>query len=118
MVDRSDNSDSGIEDAVLGNIVFKSGARSALTRGSVDSISLNVPVEGINYINQVFIVPLAAPNNQPLSQGGDSGSLWIDLTSRRPVALNFAGPASDDGSDAIANPIRDVVNLFNIHFNT
>ena len=110
-IDRSDNGDRGIEDAVLGNVVFKSGARSATTRGSVSGISLDVPVDGINYTNQVFILPLPAPNNQPLSQGGDSGSLWIDLTSRRPVALNFAGPTSNDGSNAIANPIRDVVNL-------
>ncbi len=116
-IDRTDNGDRGIEDAVLGNIVFKSGARSATTRGTVSSISLNVPVDGINYTNQVFILPLAAPNNQPLSQGGDSGSLWVDLTSRRPVALNFAGPIVDDGSNAIANPIRDVVTLFDIHFN-
>jgi hypothetical protein len=117
-IDRTDNGDRGIEDAVLGNIVFKSGARSATTRGTVSGISLNTLVEGINYTNQVFILPLAAPNNQPLSQGGDSGSLWIDLTSRRPVALNFAGPSVDDGSNAIANPIRDVVTLFDIHFNT
>lgn len=116
-IDRADNGDRGIEDAVLGNVVFKSGARSATTRGMVSSISLNVPVDGINYTNQVSILPLSAPNNQPLSQGGDSGSLWIDLTSRRPIALNFAGPASDDGSNAIANPIRDVANLFDIHFN-
>lgn len=116
-VDRSDNGNRGIEDAVLGNVVFKSGARSATTRGSVVSISLNTSVEGINYTNQVFIRPLVAPDNQPLSQAGDSGSMWVDLTSRRPVALNFAGPTSDDGSEAIANPIRDVVNLFDIHFN-
>lgn len=114
---RSDNGDRGIEDPVAGNVVFKSGARSATTRGTISSISLNTSVEGINYTNQVLIVPLATPNNQPLSQGGDSGSLWVDLTSRRPVALNFAGPANDDGTNAIANPIRDVVNLFDIHFN-
>jgi hypothetical protein len=116
-IDRTDNGDRGIEDAVLGNVVFKSGARSATTRGMVSSISLSTTVEGISYTNQVSVLPLPAPSNQPLSQGGDSGSLWVDLTSRRPVALNFAGPANDDGSSAIANPIRAVVNLFNIHFN-
>lgn len=116
-IDRSDNGDRGIENPVIGNVVFKSGARSATTRGTISSISLNIPVEGISYTNQVFIVPLSAPVNQPLSQGGDSGSLWVDLTSRRPVALNFAGPANDDGTNAIANPIRDVVDLFDIHFN-
>jgi hypothetical protein len=117
MIDRSDNGNRGIEDAVLDNVVFKSGARSATTRGTVRSIAYDVSVDGINYTDQVLILPLPAPNNQPLSQGGDSGSLWIDLQSRRPVALNFGGPTNDDGSEGIANPIRAVVERFDIHFN-
>jgi hypothetical protein len=115
--DRTDNGDRGIADALPGAVVFKSGARSATTRGTVMSVSYSTSVDGILYTNQVRVLPLAAPNDQPLSQGGDSGSLWIDLTSLRPVALNFAGTANDDGTEAIANPIRDVVNLLNIHFN-
>lgn len=117
-LDRTDNGNRGVADAVVGNVVFKSGARSATTRGSVSSIGLNTNVEGIPYTNQVLVVPLAAPANQPLSQAGDSGSLWVDLASRRPVALNFAGPISDDGSQGIANPIRRVVEFLDLHFQT
>lgn len=117
-IDRSDNGDRGIEDAVVGNVVFKSGARSATTRGVVVSIGYDTDVDGIDYTDQVLVEQLPAPSDQPLSQGGDSGSVWIDLVSRRPVALNFAGPTSDDGSRAIANPIREVAELFDIHFNT
>ncbi len=80
-------------------------------------VSLDTTVDGIDYTEQVFITQLPTPNDQPLSQGGDSGSVWVDLLNRRPVALNFAGPTSDDGSQGIANPIRDVVELFDIHFN-
>lgn len=116
-LDRSDNGDRGIADPTIGNIAFKSGARSATTRGVVASI-FNTTVEGNSFTNQVLINPLAAPSNQPVSQGGDSGSLWVDLISRRPIGLNFAGDAADNGVFAIANPIRDVVNLFDIHFNT
>lgn len=117
-IDRSDNGDRGIMDPVAGNVVFKSGARSGTTRGIILSINYNPPpVNGITYTNQVLVIPLPAPNNQPLSQSGDSGSLWVDLTSKRPVALNFAGPTSDDGSQGLANPIRSVVELFDIHFN-
>lgn len=116
-IDRTDNADSGIEDAALNDIVFKSGARSATTRGMVDDITLSSNVDGTLFTNQIRVVQLAAPDNQPLSQGGDSGSLWVKLSTLRPVALNFAGPVDDSGSRAIANPIRDVVNLFNIHFN-
>lgn len=122
-LDRTDNGDSGIEDAVSGDIVFKSGARSATTRGAVLSTTLTSNVEQddgsiISFTNQVVVDPLPAPSNQPLSQGGDSGSVWAKLSTFRPVALNFAGPTDDSGSSAIANPIRDVVNLFTIHFNS
>jgi hypothetical protein len=117
-LDRTDNGDRGIIDAVPGNVVFKSGARSGTTRGTVSSVSLTVPVDGVTFTNQVFVLRLAAPSDQPLSQAGDSGSLWVDLAAMRPVALNFAGTVSDDGSNAIANPIRDVVTLFDLHFNS
>jgi hypothetical protein len=121
-LDRTDNGDSGIEDAVSGDIVFKSGARSATTRGAVLSTNVTSNVEQddgtvISYTNQVVVNPLTAPNDQPPSQGGDSGSVWAKLSTFRPVALNFAGPTDDSGISATANPIRDVVNLFNIHFN-
>ncbi len=62
-IDRSDNGDRGIQNAILGNVVFKSGARSATTRGLVSSISLNTNVDGISYTNQVLIAQLAAANN-------------------------------------------------------
>jgi len=116
-LDRSDNGDRGIADAVVGNVVFKSGARSGTTRGTVASIGLNTNVDGNAFTNQLFVRQLAAPSNQPLSQAGDSGSLWVDLATSRPVGLNFAGPANDDGTNAIANPIRDVVTLLDLHFN-
>jgi hypothetical protein len=116
-IDRTDNGDRGIADAVPGNVVFKSGSRSGTTRGVVSSVSLNTNVEGNAFTNQLLINQLAPPNDQPLSQAGDSGSIWVDLVSRRPVGLNFAGPADDSGTSGIANPIRDVVNLFDIHFN-
>ncbi|MCP4307139.1 MAG: hypothetical protein GY788_20155 [bacterium] len=122
-IDRSDNGDSGIEDPMTGDLVFKSGARSATTRGAVLSVNATAPVtqdDGtvITYTNQVTVTQLAAPEDQPLSQAGDSGSIWVKLSSFRPVALNFAGPTDDEGGQATANPIRDVVNLFNVHFNS
>lgn len=122
-MNRSDNADRGIEDPQVGNVVFKSGARGGTTRGVVDDVTFDQDVDQndgttVHYTDQVLIVPLPSPNDQPLSQGGDSGSVWVDLISRRPVALNFAGPTDDSGDHALANPIRDVVQLLNIHFNT
>jgi hypothetical protein len=54
---------------------------------------------------------------QPVSQGGDSGSVWVDMGTKRPVALNFAGDVEDAGTNAVGNPIRQVVDRLNIRFN-
>jgi hypothetical protein len=70
----------------------------------------------VNFTNQVMVGQIAAMP-QLLSQGGDSGSVWVDLSSSRPVALNFAGPEDDSGTYGVGNPIRDVVNRLEIRFN-
>lgn len=125
-LDRTDNGDFGIQDAVLGNVVWKSGSRSATTRGTVNSIAFSTNVTydtedtisgTINFTNQVQISQIAGME-QPLSQGGDSGSVWVDMASKRPVALNFAGDLADAGTEGVGNPIRAVVNQLNIRFNS
>jgi hypothetical protein len=125
-LDRTDNGDSGIEDAVVGNIVWKSGGRSGTTRGTVNAVdfatSITYDTEDtisgtVSYTDQVLVTQIVGME-QPLSQAGDSGSVWVDMASKRPIALNFAGAASDDGSDAIGNPIRQVINQLNIRFNS
>jgi hypothetical protein len=124
-LDRTDNGDSGIQDAVLLNVVWKSGGRSGTTRGFVNSVnySTNITYDtedtisgSISFTNQVQINQITGME-QPLSQGGDSGSAWVDLGSKRPVALNFAGDTDDAGTNAVGNPIRQVVNRLNIRFN-
>lgn len=125
-LDRSDNGDFGIQDAVLGNVVWKSGGTSATTRGIVSSIGFGTTINydghefisgDVTFTNQVLVNQIATMP-QPLSQGGDSGSVWIDLSSARPVALNFAGPADDSGTNGVGNTIREVINILNIRFDT
>ena len=125
-LDRTDNGDSGIQDAVMGNVVWKSGGRSGTTRGVVNSItySTNVPYDTedtisgtVNYTNQVQVIQIVGME-QPVSQAGDSGSVWVDMGSKRPVALNFAGDTADVGTNAVGNPIRQVVDQLNIRFNS
>jgi hypothetical protein len=124
-LDRTDNGSFGVQAATLGNTVWKSGGRSGTTRGVVTAINLSTSVPydtedtisgTINYVNQVLVTQIAGME-QPLSQGGDSGSVWVDLASHRPVALNFAGPTSDDGTQGIGNPILQVINQLNLRFN-
>ena len=125
-LDRTDNGDFGIQDAVVGNVVWKSGGRSGTTRGVVTAtnVSTNITYEDedtisgtVSFTNQVTVGQIATLV-QPLSQAGDSGSVWVDMGTKRPVALNFAGPSSDDGTGATANPIRQVINQLNIRFNS
>ena len=124
-LDRTDNGDSGIQDAVLGSVVWKSGSRSATTRGMVDSVTFasNVSYESedtisgtVNYTNQVHVTQITGME-QPLSQGGDSGSVWVDMATKRAVALNFAGDLPDAGTEGVGNPIRAVVDRLQIRFN-
>jgi len=124
-LDRSDNGNFGVQNAVLGNVVWKSGGTSGTTRGEVTDIafSTNVNYDGgefisgtINYTGQVLVTQLSTLP-QPLSQGGDSGAVWVDLASGRPVALNFAGDLEDVGVTGVGNPIRAVVDTLDIRFN-
>ena len=125
-LDRTDNGDFGIQDAVVGNVVWKSGGRSGTTRGVVNAIdyATNVAYDTedtisgtINFTNQVQVNQIVGME-QPLSQGGDSGSVWVDMGSKRPVALNFAGDTADVGTNGVGNPIRVVINQLNIRFNS
>jgi hypothetical protein len=124
-LNRTDNGDFGIEDAVMGNVVWKSGGRSGTTRGFVNAVNFATNVKydtedtisgTIAYTNQVQVNQIASMP-QPVSQAGDSGSVWVDMGSKRAVALNFAGDIPDAGTEGVGNPIRQVINQLNIRFN-
>lgn len=124
-LDRTDNGNFGVEAAIIGNTVWKSGGRSGTTRGTVKSTNYatNITYDTedtisgtITYSNQVLITQIV-DMEQPISQAGDSGSAWIDMASKRPVALNFAGDLDDSGTTGVGNPILDVVNRLDIRFN-
>ena len=100
-LDRTDNGDHAIQDAVLGSVVWKSGGRSGTTRGVVNSINLSTTITydtedtisgPVTYTNQVSVNQIAGME-QPVSQAGDSGSVWVDMATKRAIALNFAGAA-------------------------
>jgi hypothetical protein len=124
-LDRTDNGKFGVQAATVGNTAWKSGGRSGTTRGTVTSTTFatNVTYDTedtisgtINYSNQVLITQITGME-QPLSQAGDSGSAWIDMASKRAIALNFAGDLDDAGTTGVGNPILDVVNRLDIRFN-
>ncbi|AAU26365.1 TPA: hypothetical protein JBG74_02210 [Legionella pneumophila] len=114
----------GTLDAVLGNVVWKSGATSATTRGFISTLGTSVSIpydehdtlsDTVTYINEVVISELAAIP-QTLSDPGDSGSVWVDLATARPVALNYGSPTDSSDNRAFANPIRSVIDVLNLRF--
>ncbi|HAT1922977.1 TPA: hypothetical protein JAZ42_08915 [Legionella pneumophila] len=114
----------GTLDPVLGNVVWKSGATSATTRGFISTLgtSVSIPYDEhdtlsgtVTYTNEVVISELAAIP-QTLSDPGDSGSVWVDLATARPVALNYGSPTDSSDNRAFANPIRSVIDVLNLRF--
>ena len=99
----------GVTRAKLGMPIQKSGRTTGYTTGKVKDISASVKV---NYDNKVALF-----RNQILttnmSQGGDSGSLVLDMK-KRAVGLLFAGSELV----TILNPIATVFNLLNIQLFT
>jgi len=95
----------------VGRTVAKSGRSTGLTCSSIFSVQANISVEyqkgcgtgstfNVSFANQVTIT------NNGFSAEGDSGSLIVTQDTADPVALLFAGSASD----TIGNPISDVLN--------
>jgi hypothetical protein len=93
--------------------IFKSGARSGLTHGLMSALSATGHPEATWNITQLVIVQDPA-FNEPVSQAGDSGSIWVQTQSLRPVALNHSGDADDLGVFGVASLLDDVQTALNI----
>ena len=95
----------GVTTAKLGIPIQKSGRTTGYTTGKIKDTNATVKV---NYDNQVALF-----RNQILttsmSQGGDSGSLVLDMK-KRAVGLLFAGSELV----TILNPIASVLSLLNV----
>jgi hypothetical protein len=86
-------------DPALGMRVIKSGAETGVTEGRIVNLT-NTEVE---------ISPLGLPDDYELSEGGDSGSLWIDAATLSPVALHYKGSDRGTPERAFGKPIKVVL---------
>ncbi|MCA9920420.1 MAG: hypothetical protein KC445_20835, partial [Anaerolineales bacterium] len=98
---------SGTVEGTLGMQIRKSGRTTGYTTGMITTIEATVsvnygPGQTATFQNQ-FVAG-------PMSQGGDSGSLIVDMNSPRAVGLLFAG--STDST--IFNPIQAVLDCLNV----
>jgi len=113
----------GIEEPELGMRVEKSGRTTAVTRGIIDGVAMTVSIDyrgdtGVQTLDdQIRIVPRPPwpAEEDEISSGGDSGSVWINEGTRRAVGLHFAGETSPAPSDehAIANKMSVVADGLN-----
>jgi hypothetical protein len=120
----------GVDDPYLGMVVLKSGRSSGVTWGFVDGLYFSTVIEYGNGIvrefeDQIHIAPLPPPDDGtpsfPISDTGDSGSVWVTKrngSGYRAVGLHFAGdlPRSSFGEYALANPMRTVKERLNFSF--
>jgi len=83
-------------------IVFKSGATTGLTRGTMRTLAPDGHDKATWGIEQLIIDRDTVGFGEDVSIPGDSGSIWVHLDTGRPVALNHSG--SRDAND---NPTGD-----------
>lgn len=85
---------------MLGMRVLKSGAETGVTEGFI------VKIAG----DDVEIAPFGFGTDYELSEGGDSGALWIDASTHAPVALHYRGSDRGTPERAYGKAIQSVLN--------
>ncbi len=102
----------GTISATLGLAVVKSGRTTGVTSATCIATGAAVRVSygefSANFVDQ----DIFENKQQPFSAAGDSGSLIVDQAEYRPCSLLFAGSAQI----TVGNPIRHVVDAFNLVF--
>lgn len=109
----------GVRLPKVGELLTKSGRTTGVTVGVVKgfgSVVIGYEV-GRKEINGFYIIPRQAnnPNNEEISSGGDSGSIWYG-NDRQGVGLHFAGEsdARPEEEHAIACLLPKVFERLNI----
>lgn len=113
----------GVTAPRLGLRVRKSGRSSGVTVGRIDGLSLSTSIEwGTErhyFSDQIHIVPLDPwPKGRydDVSEGGDSGAVWVAEDSGAAVGLHFAGDAGGvtENEHALANPMSRVLDALDV----
>jgi hypothetical protein len=103
----------------LGMMVWKSGRTTGRTEGFIDGIHMSVSITysvSEQLLQQVFrIVPRPGAGDIEVSQGGDSGAIWVDEASGKAVGLHFAGEVGSGPEQALANNLESVLQHLSVH---
>lgn len=99
----------------VGMDVVKYGLTTKLTHGRIMSITYGFKRSSDNHTfsaTQLRVSPIAPSTD--MSEGGDSGSVYVKADTREIVGLHHSGTAN--GPDAFGNRITDVMSTLNIYF--
>ncbi len=106
--------------AQIGDILEKSGRTTGVTRGKIDglgayTLAYSVGSRTIEGFKIVSIID-GNPQNEEISSGGDSGSIWYDPQTKEGVGLHFAGESDPHPREehAIACHLPRVLDALNI----
>ena len=110
-----------VTEPMLGMRVWKSGRSTGYTEGIIDGIKMNVSLPygdlGIKKLESVMhIVPRPGAGSVEISQGGDSGAVWVDQGSGKAVGLHFAGESANLPEHALASEIIMVTEALDVRF--
>jgi hypothetical protein len=98
-------------EAKLHQAVQKYGRTTSKTNGKVTGINATIqvsyPTGTATFVNQIVV-----KSTKPFIEPGDSGSLLVTRSGKKPVGLLFAGDST--GTYAIANPINEVLARFGV----
>lgn len=99
-------------DAQPGLQVQKAGRTTGLTKGTCTAVGAAVRIGYGDFSATFTDQDIFEARSVPFSAPGDSGSLIVTQAANCPVSLLFAG----NDQITIANPIRFIVNRFNLRF--
>jgi hypothetical protein len=88
----------------IGMRVLKSGAETGVTEGRIIKVTAE----------EVEIAPPGMLPGYELSEGGDSGSIWVDAATNSPVALHFKGSDRGTPERAYGRPIQAVLDALGV----
>lgn len=107
----------GMAPANVGDIVYKYGQTTGLTKGMVSTLTYNSLPGRAAFTNQILVSP-SAPTND-VSSPGDSGSVYLNAETRRVVGLHHGAPSGALNTSGVAchmtqvggGGVADVLNI-------
>ena len=108
-----------VAEPMLGMFVWKSGRTTGHTEGFIDGVQMSLSIQynvGLRPLQNVFrVVPRPGAGDVEISQGGDSGAIWVDESSGKGVGLHFAGETGSGPEQALAHDLPKVLQYLNVH---